>query len=95
MQKGHEYLLTLNPAPLIKPKDGDQATIFDWSGGNSFQVITIVSSSAPWPDGSGHVHVRAIVTNSYGPANLAGSRLRYRDGSGGQESREITQLTPL
>jgi hypothetical protein len=38
MRNGKQYLLTLDAPQTIIPRDGDQATIFDWMGGPSFQV---------------------------------------------------------
>lgn len=92
MRKGKNYLLTLDNAPTITPKDGDQATIFDWSAGNSFQVVTVVSSQSPWAKS---VHVLAILDNAYNSSNFQNSRLRYRDTMGNQESQEIVKVTEL
>jgi hypothetical protein len=93
MRKGKEYLLTLDSAPTITPRNGDQATIFDWSEHESFQVITILSSGAAW--GTAAVNVRAIFDNAYNTTNFQDSRLRYRDANGTSESREIVNITEL
>ncbi|MBI2187398.1 MAG: hypothetical protein HYU37_09825 [Acidobacteria bacterium] len=93
MRKNPEYLLKLDSAPSFDPKDGDISTIYDWSGGTSFTVISIVSSKSPW---AATVHVRATADNAYGSSNFANSRLRYNSADRTrQESREIIGVTPL
>lgn len=92
MRKNKEYLLRLNAAPTFVPKDGDIVTIFDWTQGDSFTVISITTTqSALAPS----VHVRATSDNAYGANNLAGSRIRYKDTNGNMESQEIVGITEL
>lgn len=92
MRAHKNYLLNLDSTPTITPLDGSQSTIYDWSGGESFQIINIVTTKSDWHPAA---HVLAIFDNSYGAENLAGSRLRYRDADNTLETREITGITPL
>jgi hypothetical protein len=100
MRNGKQYLLQLDASQTIIPSDGDQATIFDWTGGNSFQVNLIVSTQADtyqagaWST-TGIAHVGAIRDNAYNEGNLQGSKLRYRDANGNSESREIIGIKEL
>jgi hypothetical protein len=98
MNAHKNYLLKLTPAPTIIPANGSIATIFDWQGGDSFTVVCVVVTHTDWGplhQSEGFAHVLATKTNGYSAANLAGSRLRYRDNDDNQESREIIGITAL
>ena len=86
------YLLSLDKAPSIIPENGSHAVIYDWSEGESFSVINVVTTKSDWHPAA---HVQATCNNSYAATNLAGSRLRYRNVGNKLESREITGITAL
>lgn len=92
MTNGKEYLLGLDSSASSGAKNGSIATIYDWSGGDSFTVIAIVFTQSDWAKSA---HVRATRTNGYSNANCAGSRLRYQLDNGELESREIVSVTEL
>ncbi|QDU08668.1 hypothetical protein [Gimesia aquarii] len=92
MRAHKNYLLNLDSAPTTMPQNGSQSTIYDWSGGESFQVVNVVTTKSDWHPAA---HVLAIFDNSYVAGNLAGSRLRYRDNGNTLETREIVGITPL
>ena len=100
MRNGKQSLLTLDAPQTIIPRDGDQARIFDWAGGPSFQVHLIVSTQADsyeagvWAT-TVVAHVGAIRDNAYNEGNLQGSKLRYRDANENSESREIIGIKEL
>ncbi|NEZ65270.1 hypothetical protein D0962_21260 [Leptolyngbyaceae cyanobacterium CCMR0082] len=92
MRAHKNYLLKLDKDPSIRPQEGSQSTIYDWSGGESFQVINVATTKTKEVK---TVHVLAIFNNSYGASNLQGSRLRYRNADNKFESRAIIGITAL
>ncbi|NMM65864.1 hypothetical protein HBE96_25130 [Clostridium sp. P21] len=92
MQNHHNYLLTLDHAPSIVPQNGSISTIFDWSAGESFTVVNVISSQSEW---SKLVHVLATRDNSYSSQNFQHSKLRYKSNNEQMESREIVKITHL
>lgn len=92
MRNHKNYLLTLSQPPTIVAQNGSMGKIFDWSAGESFTVITVVSSQSPWAKS---VHVQANSDNTYGRQNLQNSKLLYKSSDGRSESREIINITDL
>jgi hypothetical protein len=92
MTNGKEYLLGLDSSASSEAKEGSNATIYDWSGGDSFTVIAVLFTQSDWAKSA---HVRATRTNSYSNANCEGSRLRYQLNNGELESRAIVSVAEL
>ena len=100
MTNGKHYLLTVAKPNFVigttDPKMGDLGSIIDWSPqpgapGKSFTLVVETGANLPGPT----VHVMATKTNAYGPGNLAGSRIRYRQTNGVQTSRAVLGLQAL
>jgi hypothetical protein len=88
MISGKEYLLGLNTAPSIEPKEGGWALIR--TADKTYAVSPVVSGETPW---GGFVHVFALV-NCPDPV-LNQDELVYRNEAGDGESRVITAIRQL
>jgi len=89
MQSGKNYLIGLEAAPTIEPKEGSWATI-NYESGGSTPVSPIVTTKSDWAKS---VHVYAL-KNGADPT-LNRDRLSYRNDEGEGEFRTIVSFTAL
>lgn len=88
MKQGKEYLVGLNEAPTIDPKDGGWAQIRYPE--KSVPVTPVVSTKSPWAKS---VHIFAL-QNGPDPT-LNRDELVYRNADGEGQSRIIVSFTPM
>ncbi len=89
MKKGKEYLVGLESAPTIEPKEGGWATV-NYDAGGSTAVSPIVSTKSAWAKS---VHVFALADGR--DPTLDKDKLSYRNEAGDGESRVITSFSEL
>lgn len=88
MKSGKEYLVGLDSAPTVVPKEGGWAQIRYPS--KTVAVSPVVSTRSEWAKS---VHIFALAD---GPDPTLGTdQLVYRDEAGTGESRIITSFSPL
>jgi hypothetical protein len=89
MKHGKNYLIELNLAPTIAPKEGGWAQI-KYANGKSAAVSPVVSTTTAWAKS---VHVYALQDGADPALNT--DQLSYRDAHGTGESRTITSFSAL
>lgn len=88
MKRGEEYLVGLNEAPTIEPKEGGWAQIRYPE--RTIPVSPVVSTRSPWAKS---VHIFALED---GPdPTLNRDELVYRNDGGEGQSRIIVSFSPL
>tara|TARA_R110000868_G_scaffold119310_6_gene316010 strand:+ start:24455 stop:24727 length:273 start_codon:yes stop_codon:yes gene_type:complete len=89
MKAGKEYLVGLETAPSIEPKEGGWALV-QYENGGSTAVSPVVSTKSPWAKS---VHVFALA-NGKNPT-LGEDYLSYRNEEGDGERRVIVSFVQL